>query len=321
MAKSARRLGRGLSSLVSAQPEEKIEPVPVVVPAAKAEPAPPGTEPSVRPSAVRGIEARMIAVESLEPNPFQPRGDADQAGIESLADSIERSGMLQPIVVRRHRGKLQIIAGERRWWAARSLDMAEVPIIIRDATDEQMVELALIENIQREDLNAIDRAQAYRAFCARFNLKPDEVAQRLGEDRSTVANYLRLLDLPGPIRELVARAEISMGHARCLLGVADDAKRWQLAESIVRNELSVRALEEIVRREKTRDRDDTKPATQGKPARSPHLQDMQRRFEQAVRTKVTIREGRRKGTGRITIEYYSLDDFDRIATALGVDVD
>ena len=112
-----------------------------------------------------------------------------------------------------------------------------------------------------------------------------------------------------------------MGHARCLLGVADDAKRWQLAESIVRNELSVRALEEIVRREKTRDRDDTKPATQGKPARSPHLQDMQRRFEQAVRTKVTIREARRKGTGRITIEYYSLDDFDRIATALGVDVD
>jgi len=263
----------------------------------------------------------MVQIDSLEPNPFQPRSDADQSGIDSLADSIQRSGMLQPIAVRRHLGKLQIIAGERRWWAAKSLDMLEVPIIIRDATDEQMVELALIENIQREDLNAIDRAQAYRAFCARFGLKPDEVAERLGEDRSTVANYLRLLDLPGPIRDLVAAGEISMGHARCLLGVADEAKRWQLAESVVRNELSVRALEEIVRREKTRDREGDEPATKGKPARSPHLIDMQRKFEQAVRTKVTIREGRRKGSGRITIEYYSLDDFDRIAGALGVDIE
>ncbi len=227
MARPARRLGRGLNSLVSAQPEAEVDPVPVVVPSAKAEADSPGSEPPSRSGPVPGIEAQMVAVESLEPNPFQPRSDAEQSGIESLAESIERSGMLQPIAVRRHHGKLQIIAGERRWWAARSLDMAEVPIIIRDATDEQMVELALIENIQREDLNAIDRAQAYRAFCARFNVKPDEVAQRLGEDRSTVANYLRLLDLPGPIRDLVAHGEISMGHARCLLGVADEAKRWQ----------------------------------------------------------------------------------------------
>lgn len=321
MAKSARRLGRGLNSLVSTQPEAEFKPVPVVVPSAKEEAALAASTPAVPPNGVPGIEARMVAIESLHPNPFQPRSDADQSGIESLADSIERSGMLQPIAVRRHRGDLQIIAGERRWWAAKSLDMATVPIIIRDATDEQMVELALVENIQREDLNAIDRAQAYRAFCARFDLKPDEVAQRLGEDRSTVANYLRLLDLPGPIRDLVAQGQISMGHARCLLGVSDEARRWQLAEAIVRNELSVRALEEIVRREKTRDRDGTEPATKGVPARSPHLTDMQRRFEQAVHTKVTIREGRRKGTGRITIDYYSLDDFDRIASAFGVDVD
>jgi len=321
VAKAARRLGRGLSSLVSGQAGEEIEPVPVVNPSTSDEAEIGMLIPDAPRTRTAGIEARMVSTESLEPNPFQPRSDADQSGIESLAESIERSGMLQPIAVRRHQGRLQIIAGERRWWAAKSLNMSYVPIIIRDATDEQMVELALIENIQREDLNAIDRAQAYRAFCARFELKPDEVAERLGEDRSTVANYLRLLDLPGPIRDLLAEGGISMGHARCLLGVADETKRWQLAESIVRHGLSVRAIEEIVRREKTRDRDDAQPATKGKPARSPHLTDMQRRFEQAVRTKVTIREGRRKGTGRITIDYYSFDDFDRIAAALGVDMD
>jgi ParB family chromosome partitioning protein len=267
------------------------------------------------------INATMVPTDSLRPNPFQPRSDADQSDIDSLAESIARSGMLQPITVRDHDGQYQIIAGERRWWAARKIGMTYLPIIIRQASDEQMVELALIENIQREDLNAIDRAQAYRAFCARFGLKPDEVAARIGEDRSTVTNYLRLLDLPGPIRELVAAGDVSMGHARCLLGVADETRRWQLAESVVRNELSVRALEEVVRRERTRERGDGPPATKGRPARSPHLKDLEQRFEQAVHTKVTIREGRKKGTGRITIDYYSFDDFDRIAGLLGVSTD
>lgn len=320
MAKQTRRLGRGLSSLVSSTTEavatRETEPQSTPLPPRENQATGPGdaTDPSETP----GIAARMVPVGQLNPNPFQPRAEPDHADIQSLADSIKRSGMLQPISARPHGDSLQIIAGERRWWAAKQSGMTSVPVIIRNASDEEMVELALIENIQREDLNAIDRAQAYRAFCARFNLKADQVAERLGEDRSTVANYLRLLDLPGPIRELVATGDVSMGHARCLLGVADDEKRWQLAEAVVRNELSVRALEEIVRREKTRDREPDTPATTGRPARSPHLKDLEQRFERAIHTKVTIKEGRKKGTGRITIDYYSLDDFERIAGLLGV---
>lgn len=328
MAKTERRLGRGLSSLVSpasAPLEESPAPEVSTTPMTESKPKRPlaaksMTSEQTEPGVLDG-QSNSVPIDSLDPNPFQPRGAADQAGIQPLADSIRQSGMLQPITARRHNGKLQIIAGERRWWAAKSIGMTSVPVLLREATDEQMVELALIENIQREDLNPIDRAQAYRAFCARFSLRPEDVAKRLGEDRSTVANYLRLLDLPGPIRDLVAQGHVSMGHARCLLAVTEDDRRWQLAEAVVRNELSVRALEETVRREKTRDRSTPPTSTKAAPLRSPHLKDMERLFEQSVKTKVTIREGRRKGTGRITLEYFSLDDFDRIAEQLGVEVD
>lgn len=236
----------------------------------------------------------------------------------SLAESIKRSGMLQPVVVRLAHGSYEIIAGERRWRAAKTLGMTEIPVVIRDADDQQMLELALIENIQREDLNPIDRAKAYRQFCTRFEFKPDEVARRVGEDRTTVINYLRLLDLPEAIRDLVADGRLSMGHARCLLGISDEVRRLQVAESAVQNELSVRALEEIVRREKKRQGQSGVGGSPRPYLRPAHLLDMERRFEQTVRTKVTIHEGKGKGTGRIIIEYYSLDDFDRIAALLGV---
>jgi ParB family chromosome partitioning protein len=215
-------------------------------------------------------------------------------------------------------GKYEIVAGERRWRAARLAGLDEVPVIVRDATDEEMLELALVENIQREDLNTIDRAKAYRELRDRFGLGPDEVGERVGEDRSTVTNYLRLLDLAEPIQALVAGAQLSMGHARCLLGVADPERRERLARSAVDNELSVRALEEIVRREKTGR--GVRPADGAATPRelSPHIADLQHRFEDALKTKVTIREARAKGRGRIVIEYFSLDDFDRIAQKLGV---
>jgi ParB family chromosome partitioning protein len=196
--------------------------------------------------------------------------------------------------------------------------MTHIPAIVREATDEQMLEFALIENIQREDLNAIERAKAYREFCTRFGLRPEEVASRLGEDRTTVVNYLRLLDLPEVIQSMVADHRLSMGHARCLLGIAEGGRRQRLAETVVANELSVRALEEIVRREKTREAGEQRDEAQKPVPRSAHLRDVQRRFEEAVKTKVTIREGKRKGTGRIVIEFYSLDDFDRIAAMMGV---
>ena len=215
-----------------------------------------------------------------------------------------------------------------------SIGMTHVPVIVRHATDEQMLELALIENLQREDLNAIDRARAYRQFCTHFGLRPEEVADRLGEDRSTVQNYLRLLDLAEPIRAMVAGGKLTMGHARCLLGEANEVHRARLAEAIVANELSVRAAEEIVRRGKAYlgagatamalaggDALLKSSGTQRGRLRSAHLQDLEQRFERAVKTKVSIHEGRKRGSGRITIEYYTLDDFDRIAGKLGVDVE
>jgi ParB family chromosome partitioning protein len=276
----------------------------------------------------------MADVAALSANPFQPRDIITDDDIVSIADSIRRHGLLQPISVRAVGERYQIIAGERRWRAAKSIGMTHVPVIVRQATDEQMLELALIENLQREDLNAMDRARAYRQFCTHFGLKPEEVADRLGEDRSTVLNYLRLLDLAEPIRVMVAAGKLSMGHARCLLGVENEVHRLRLAEAAVANELSVRAVEEVVRRGKVfLAAGATNVALAGGDAllqssgtrrgrlRSAHLQDLEQRFERAVKTKVSIHEGRKRGSGRITIEYYTLDDFDRIAGKLGVDVD
>lgn len=315
MSKATKRLGRGLDSLVSnlsAPPERVAEPD------IKRGRTPDGASHETGSSSVRAI---MLTVGELSPNPFQPRNNPTDENILSLAESIRRSGMVQPIVARPRGGGYQIIAGERRWLAAKSLGLAEIPALIREATDDQMLELALIENIQREDLNAIDRAKAYRQFCSAFSLKTEEVANRVGEDRSTVANYVRLLDLPQSIQGQLAGGTLSMGHARCLLGVSDDERREQLARAVILNQLSVRALEEIVRRERTRQTPPGATPAERKAGRPAHLLDMQRRFEEAVKTKVTIQEGKKKGTGRLVIEYYSLDDFDRLASLLGVSLE
>lgn len=266
----------------------------------------------------------MVPVDSITANPFQPRQKFGDGDLAQLTESIRTNGFVQPIVVRKkEKGGYQIVAGERRWRAAKRLNMTSVPVLIRDATDEQMVELALVENIQREDLNPIDRAKAYRAFADRFSVNADQIAQRLGEDRTTVSNYLRLLDLQSSLHEMVADRKLSMGHARCLLGVHNHKRQMELAESVARNELSVRALEELVRREKL-STPSADPAESSKPSprvRSAHLKDMEQRFERAIKTGVTIHEGKRRGTGRITIEYYSLHDFERIAEQLGVQLD
>ena len=324
VAKSAKRLGRGLDSLVpdlrltqdqGKRPATKRNEPARHVPA----PAEPAVSSPVGSPVAQETQAMMIPVGELHPNPYQPRGNASDSNVASLARSIASGGLIQPISARLRDGRYEIIAGQRRWQAARSLGMERIAVMVRGASDEQMLELALIENIQREDLNAIDRARAYRRFCDRFNLKPEEVANRLGEDRTTVVNYLRLLELPDAIQDLVADESLSMGHARCLAGVADEVRRGRLAEMVVENDLSVRALEEIVRRERRGGRQEPQPEGSGSRLLSAHLVDLQRRFEEAVKTRVIIKEARRKGTGRVIIEYYSLDDFDRICGLLGVE--
>ena len=311
MSKSARRLGRGLDSLVS---DLRGMPATSENISGKAM----GTGNRAAESGQVGVVAKMLPVASLRPNPFQPRDNTSYENISSLAASIEHSGLLQPVAVRSKGGHFEIIAGERRWRAAESLGMTEIPVIVRDASDEEMLELALVENVQREDLNAIERAKAYSRLCSRFGRKPEEIGACLGEDRTTVINYLRLLDLSEPIQGLVGQSRLSMGHARCLLGVSDEGRRLQLAEAVGNNQLSVRALEEIVRREKTRRGESGPKVGKREEAVSAHLHDLEERFEEVVKTKVKIQEGKRKGAGRIVIEYYSLDDFDRIAKLLGV---
>ena len=312
MSKIARRLGRGLDSLVSDLRTETASLDPMIKPENNdLQPRTTATPPTALP------------IDALTTNPFQPRGSISPDDVAALAKSIKRNGILQPIPIRRVGNEYQIIAGERRWTAARQAGLTEVPVVVREASDEQMLELALIENLHREDLNAIDRAKAYRNFCGRFNFKPEELADRLAEDRTTVINYLRLLDLPADVRELLAAGKLSMGHARSLLSVPGESRQCTLAELIVKNELSVRAVEEIVRRGRTVMENAANETPKPVPAPSlsaPHIQDLQRRFEEVLKTKVRIIEGKRKGSGRLVIDYFTLDDFDRIAQRMGVEL-
>jgi len=257
-----------------------------------------------------------VSVNRIAVNPFQPRGTIDDSSILELARSIGTSGIVQPIVVRAKGDKLQIIAGERRWRAAKVAKLDTVPVVIREASDEEMLEWALIENIHREDLNAIDRALAYRRYCEAFDIRADAVARKLGEDRSTVANYLRLLDLPPSVQDLVSKRQISMGHARSLLGVADELRQMELAAHVVERRLSVRSLESIVRRERPR-RPPEKRDAPSAPVPEAHFHELEEKFEMILKSKVRIELGTPKGSGCVIIEFGSVDDFDRICSCIG----
>lgn len=334
MAKSGKRLGRGLGSLIGTLQREMSGPSVGVSDAADltsynysgAESPPVAVD--ELPDVERWVPARqdgqvtVVRVDQLVANPFQPRADISDDKVAELAASIQANGIVQPIVARPQGERYQIIAGERRWRAARLLKRESVPVIVRDATDEQMLELALVENIQREDLNPIDRASAYRQYCDRFGLGAEQVAERTGEDRSTVVNYLRLLELPEAILRMTAEGRISMGHARCLLALPADDRRIEMARAVERRGISVRMLEKMVQavRDGRLSAEAPRPAAGGG-KRAPILADLESRFEEALKTKVTIKASRRKHRGRIVIEYYSLDDFDRIAERLGVALD
>lgn len=309
-----KRLGRGLRSLISVGQDPPDLPPPVTGQAAAPASQAPAEEP-LRPTTT-------LPVGQLRPNPYQPRRDVPPDQLKALADSIRKSGIIQPILVRQKGGEVyEIIAGERRWRAAQQAGLSELPVTIRTADDREMLELALAENIFREDLNAIDRALAYRRYCDEFNLTADQVAERLGEDRSTVSNYLRLLDLPSDVKQWVAEAKISMGHARCLLGLRSAVEITQAARQIMEQDLSVRAVEKLVR-----DRVSARAAailapgekSDGKRAQ---IRSLEERFTRALGTKVEIQESARKGKGRIMIHYFSLDEFDRVAERLGLSGD
>ena len=243
--------------------------------------------------------------------------DVQDLSLDALAESIRRTGVIQPITVRQVGAHFELIAGERRWRAAQKAGLTELPAIARTASDEQMLEIALVENIFREDLNAIDRARAYRRYCDEFGLTADQVAERLGEDRTTVVNYLRLLELPEVVRDMVRNGRLSMGHARALAGLDNAQKIERIAQLAIANSLSVRAIEELVRKDKAGSIS-TPPVDHAKAEKRPNVRDLEQQFVRALGTQVEILESRKKGTGRIIIHYFTLDDFDRVAERLGV---
>jgi ParB family chromosome partitioning protein len=245
-----------------------------------------------------------IDVDLLRPNRFQPRTYLDDAKIDELSRSIRSNGIIQPIVVRRVDGAYEIVAGERRWRAAQRAGLLKVPVVVRDIPDDRLLAVALIENIQREDLNAIEEAHAYRRLVDELHLTQDQIAESVGKDRSSIANYLRLLKLPHEIRENVAAGEISMGHARAILGLADEQAQLRLARDIISGQLSVRETETLVKKA-------AMPAVErAEPAKDVHTRAAEDRLRFALGTRVRIvRKGRK---GRIEIDFESEDELHRI---------
>jgi ParB family chromosome partitioning protein len=257
---------------------------------------------------------REISVEAISPNPYQARTVWDDQELADLAESIRANGVIQPIIVRPSGPGYQLIAGERRFRAAQLASLSTVPAVVRTATDEEILELALVENIHRADLNPIERARAYQNYLSTFSLTQAEAAQRLGEDRSVIANYLRILDLPNDIKHMLTEGQLTMGHARAILALPTDELRRKLANRAMAGRLSVREIERLVRKHLT-GCEDPRTAVRAKPA---HIVDLESKLSSRLGTKVNIETRRNGQRGRITIEFYSLDEFDRIAETIGL---
>ena len=257
----------------------------------------------------------MVPTADLVPNPYQPRTSWDQDQLHELADSVRANGIIQPILVRKNTTGYEVIAGERRLRAAEIVGLKEVPALVRDATDEQMLEWALVENIHRADLNPIERAVAYQEFISSFSLTQSEAAERLGEGRTVVANHVRLLDLPTEIKQMLIDRSLSMGHARAILALPTDDLRRKLANRALAGRLSVRDVERLVRSHLNNTNDDKAVEAKQKPA---HIIDLEGRLRSLLGTKVKINAMKRGNRGKIIIDYYSLDDFERLTDRMGL---
>jgi ParB family chromosome partitioning protein len=246
----------------------------------------------------------------IQPNPMQPRTSFNSDGLEELAASIRANGIIQPIIVRRLGDGYQIVAGERRWRAARIAELEDVPVVVQDVADRAMLEVALIENIQREDLNPIETAHAFERLGRDLGLSQEEIGRRTGKDRTSIANIVRLLKLPKEVQLLVAERRLSMGHARAILGLPTADEQIQLAEKAVALGLSVRQVETQVQ-EMTADRDKPASGSRKEAAQDPNVRAAADELERALGTRVRIVELSEQ-RGRIEIEYYSQADLDRL---------
>ena len=266
-------------------------------------------------AAPTGEEVVQAELSSLVASPYQPRKEFEEAELKELADSIRASGLLQPVLARRVGDKLEIIAGERRWRAAGMAGLERIPVLVRDVTDDRAAVFGLVENLQRADLNPIEKAQAFRRIQELIGGKQDDVARQVGLDRSSVANFVRLLDLPDEVQAHVSRGTLTMGHARALLGLRSASEQKELAEQAIRARLSVRQIEQIVKDLQGK----APPAPGGKKApetgkaqgaRPPWLIEIEETLVDQLRTPVQVRYGKRRST--ITIECRGRDEFERL---------
>lgn len=249
-----------------------------------------------------------LQIRDIHPNQYQPRKEFSQEKLQELAQSIEEHGVIQPILVSPLEGGYQIIVGERRWRAANMCGLDTIPAMIKDFTEQEIMEIALIENLQREDLNSIEEANAYRQLMDEFSLTQDEVAQRLGKSRSLIANTLRLLNLPQDTQDLIQENKLSAGHGRALLAVKNKKSRENLVKRVLEEKLSVRELEKIVKNSK--DNKKTPKKQRQEALKSPILVELEETLQKSLGTKVNINSKNKRG--KIEIEYYSNEDLERI---------
>ncbi len=249
----------------------------------------------------------IVKLTKVEPNREQPRKNFEEDALLELADSIKQFGVIQPIVVQDRKDHYEIIAGERRWRAAKLAGLKEVPVIIKNYTEQEIVEISLIENIQREDLNPIEEAQAFKRLLTEFNLKQDEVAERVSKSRTTVTNSMRLLKLNEEVQQMVINEMLSTGHARALLAIEDQEEQYILAQKVFDEKLSVRDVEKLVKNLYK----PAKPKKIDDKALELIYQDIEEKMKQTLSTKVTV-SSKGNGAGKIEIEFYSHEDLDRL---------
>lgn len=279
---SKQRLGKGLRALIPQVEEPDLQ--------------------DVAQGEVQG-DVQEIALDAIEPNPFQPRRHFDPEKLQELAQSIAEFGLLEPVLVREHEKGYQLVAGERRIRAAELAGLKRVPALVKNFDDEEMMKVALVENLQRENLNPIEEAEGYQRLISEFGFTQNQVAHAVGKKRPSIANAVRLLNLSDVEREMVQDGRLSTGHAKVLLGVNDAKKRVQLANKVIKEDLSVRQLEELLKKPKTVPRGTLK-------MKSPELVDLENNLQRIFGTKVSMTY--KKGAGRISIEYYSDEELERL---------
>ena len=294
MAKKA--LGKGLGALIKGASSD-------TVPDAKVELLP-------------GESVTQVPINDLIPSPLQPRKVFSEESLEELKQSIDQLGIIQPLIIRKVEGQMELIAGERRWRASKMLGLETVPVIERPSTDREVLEMALIENLQRQDLNAIEEAEGYVRLAKDFGLKQNVIAERVGKSRASVANSMRLLDLHASVQKHLANGHLTVGHSKAILGVKDPKQQVAVADQILRQNMTVRAAEKFV---KDYQKSGQKKAGSKSTVVDPHITSIQNLLRDHFATHTTVHHTEKKG--KIEIEYYGNDDLERILNLLGVSLD